>query len=71
MKSGVIYRVELSRLPDSVLDSLISEGFGMTWNDNSPFSTVSDDYTTEWVNGISKLATGLHSITQVDSTILK
>ena len=70
LKSGVIYRAELHRLPDNVLDSLISEGFGVTWNDDSPFSTVSDDHATEWVNGQSKSSSGLQSITQVDSATL-
>ena len=63
--------MELFRLPADVLDSLISEGFGVTWNDDSPFTTVSDDHATEWVNGLSKSAAGLKSITQVDSATLK
>ena len=58
-------------MSDEVLDELTSDGFGVTWNDGSPFSTVSDDHATEWVNGISKSAAGLESITQVDSAATK
>ena len=53
LKSGVLYRTELHRLPEDVTNSMVADGFGVTWNYDSPFSSVSDDHGIEWVNGIS------------------
>ena len=68
---GVTYRVELSMIPNEVLKSIIEDGLGMQWKSNAPFTAVSDDHATEWVNGLSKSAAGLKSIIQIDSATLK
>ncbi len=62
---------EMHRLPEDALNTVIKDGFGVTWNDDSPFTVVSDDHAAEWVNGDSKGAAGLAPITQVDSAALK
>ena len=51
--------------------NLTEGGFGVQWKDECPFTAVSDDHAMEWVNGLSKSATGLTSITQIDTATLK
>ena len=58
-------------IPNEVLKSIIEDGFGVQWKDDTPFTAVSDDHATEWVKGLSKSAEGLKSITQIDSATLK
>ena len=48
-----------------------TDGFSVYWKDNKPFSGVSTDHATEWVNGIEKSVGGLSNITQTDSATLK
>ena len=70
-KWGIMYVVDLYRLPSNVLQQFISDGFGVQWRDDAPFTSVSIDHATEWVNGAAKASGGLASITQIDSATLK
>ena len=63
--------LKTNMIPNEVLKSIIKDGFGVQWKDDAPFTAVSDDHATEWVNGLSKSAAGLKSITQIDSATLK
>ena len=64
--------VDVSKLSDETLQSFNTEGdFGIQWKDECPFTAVSDDHAMKWVNGLSKSATGLTSITQIDTATLK
>ena len=63
--------VDVSKLSDETLQSLTEGGLGVQWKDKCPFTAVSDDHAMEWVNGLSKSATGLTSITQIDTATLK
>ena len=69
-KWGAINVIEMFNLPPAVLERIKGE-FGVQWNDNNPFSRVSVDHATEWVNGISKSSGGLSSITQTDTATLR
>ena len=60
----------MHRLPADVLDR-IRNGFGVQWKTDKPFSKVSCDHGTEWVNGISKGDEGLSDITQTESATLR
>ena len=58
------------RLPADVLECIKNE-FGVQWKTDRPFSKVSGDHGTEWVNGISKGDHGLSDITQTESATLR
>ena len=58
------------RLPADVKDRIKDE-FGVQWKTDRPFSKVSCDHGTEWVNGISKGDHGLSDITQTDSASVR
>ena len=58
------------RLPEDVKDRIKDE-FGVQWKNEKPFTKISCDHGTEWVNGISKGDHGLSDITQTDSACVR
>ena len=52
-------------IPNEVLKSIIEDGFGGHWKDNTPFTDVSNNHATEWINTISKSSGGLSTATQI------
>ena len=61
----------MSHFPDEVLVELHRGNFGVQWNENTHFSYVDEDRSTEWVNGIEKRARGISRITQTPSALFR
>lgn len=70
-KWGSIYIAEMRSLPSAVLKRFETDGFGVQWRDEAPFTSVDIDHATEWVNAAAKSSGGLSTITQIDSATLK
>ena len=62
---------ELFLLPPDAVASLKTEGFGVQWKEDAPFTSVSDDHATEWINRLCKSGSGLSNMNQIQSATLK
>ena len=71
LRSGVVYLTELFRLPPYITKEFKTEGFSVHWKDDKPFSSVSIDHATEWVNRQAKSTGGLANTTQINSATIK